>query len=63
MTRSGACPTAMLQALLAGSGEDDRVALLLEGVLDPAGHRVLVFDDQDRGGHRVRCYTGHLRGP
>ena len=29
----------------------DLVALLLEGVLDPAGDGELVLDDQDRGGH------------
>ncbi len=40
-----------LQALLAGLGDADVVALLLEGVLDPASDGVLVFDDQDRGCH------------
>ena len=40
-----------LEALLAGAGEGDLVALLLQGVLDPARDGVLVFDDQDRGGH------------
>ena len=40
-----------LQALLAGSGDADVVALLLQGVLDPARDGVLVFDDQDGGGH------------
>ena len=33
------------------AGDGDLVALLLEGVLDPAGDGVLVFDDQDGGGH------------
>src|SRR5579862_6841355 len=42
-----------LEAFLAGSGERDLVALLLEGVLDPAGDRVLVLDNQDRGGHQA----------
>src|SRR4029077_20738845 len=41
-----------LQALFAGTGERHRVALLLEGVLDSAGDRVLVLDDQDGAGHR-----------
>ena len=40
-----------LEALLAGAGDRDLVALLLEGVLDPAGDGVLVFDDEDGGGH------------
>ena len=40
-----------LEALLARPGDGDLVALLLEGVLDPASDGVLVFDDQDGGGH------------
>ena len=40
-----------LEALLAGSRDGDLVALLLEGVLDPASDGVLVFDDEDGGCH------------
>src|SRR6185369_647911 len=40
-----------LEAFLAGPRERDLVALLLEGVLEPARDGVLVFDDQDRGCH------------
>ena len=40
-----------LEALLAGAGDGDLVALLLEGVLDAARDRVLVFDDEDGGCH------------
>ena len=40
-----------LQALLAGSRDRHLVALLLEGVLDPARDGELVLDDQDRGSH------------
>ncbi len=36
-----------LQRLLAGAGDGDLVALLLEGVLDAAGDGVFVFDDED----------------
>ena len=46
-----------LEPLLAGPGDGDLVALLLEGVLDAARDGELVFDDQDGGGH-ARCYTG-----
>ena len=45
-----------LEALLAGSGDRDLVALLLEGVLDAAGDGVLVFDDQDGGGHAAMLH-------
>ena len=44
-----------LEALLAGARDGDLVALLLEGVLDPASDRVLVFDDEDGG-----CHAGML---
>ena len=47
-----------LEALFAGSGDSHLVTLLLEGVLDPASNRELVFDDQDRGAHGRRLYTG-----
>ncbi len=47
-----------LKALFAGSGDSHLVTLLLEGVLDPASNRKLVFDDQDRGAHGRRLYTG-----
>jgi hypothetical protein len=40
-----------VQALLAGSGDGDLIAFLLERVLNAAGNRVLVLDDQDGGGH------------
>ena len=50
-TRSGAWFVGEVEALLAGARDRDLVALLLEGVLDPASDGVLVFDDQDRGGH------------
>ena len=50
-----------VEALLAGAGDGDLVALLLEGVLDAAGDGELVFDDQDRCGHRRGCYTGCAR--
>ena len=46
-----------LEPLLAGPGDADVVALLLEGVLDAARDGVLVFDDQDRGCHARGCYT------
>src|SRR5664280_939487 len=40
-----------VQPLLAGPGDRDLVPLLLEGVLDAARDRVLVFDDQDGARH------------
>ena len=40
-----------LEAFLAGTRDGDLVALLLEGVLDPASDGVLVFDDEDGGCH------------
>ena len=45
-----------LEALLAGAGDRDLVALLLEGVLDAAGDRVLVFDDEDGGCHAAMLH-------
>ena len=56
-TRSGRLVRRELEALLAGAGDADLVALLLEGVLDPAGDGVLVFDDQDGGCHAAGSYT------
>src|SRR5450759_4469036 len=50
-----------LQALLAGTGDRDLVALLLEGVLDTTRHRVLVFDDENGARHAGRIV--HRRGP
>ena len=47
-----------LEALLAAARDRDLVALLLEGVLDPAGDGELVFDDEDRGGHRGDATPG-----
>ena len=44
-----------LEAFLAGARDGDLVALLLEGVLDPASDGVLVFDDEDGG-----CHAGML---
>src|SRR6478672_2762081 len=45
-----------IEALLAALRHRDLVALLLEGVLDPAGNRELILDDQDRGAHgRADC--------
>ncbi len=41
----------MSRPFLAGAGDGDLVPLLLEGVLDAARDGVLVFDDQDGGGH------------
>ena len=40
-----------LEALLAGAGDDDLVALLLEGELDAPRDGELVLDDQDGGCH------------
>ena len=40
-----------VEALLAGAGDGDLVAFLLEGVLDATRDGVLVFDDEDGGGH------------
>ena len=40
-----------VEALLAGAGDGDLVAFLLERVLDAARDGVLVFDDEDGGGH------------
>jgi hypothetical protein len=40
-----------VEALLAALRDRDLVALLLEGVLDPAGNRELILDDQDRAAH------------
>ena len=50
----------MSRPFLAGTGDRDLVALLLEGVLDAASDRVLVFDDEDGG-----CHAGmlHRRRP
>ena len=50
-----------VEAFLAGAGDGDLVALLLEGVLDAARDGVLVFDDEDGGCHRG-CYTGRAFG-
>src|SRR5947207_9113173 len=47
-----------LEPLLAALCDGDLVALLLERVLDSARHGELVLDDQDRGTHRGRLYTG-----
>ena len=47
-----------VQALLARAGDGHLVALLLEGVLDPAGDRVLVLDDQDGGSHAGMLHRG-----
>ena len=45
-----------VEAFLAALRHRDLVALLLEGVLDPAGNRELILDDQDRGAHgRADC--------
>jgi len=44
-----------LEALFTRSRDGDLVALLLEGVLNPASDRVLVFDDEDGG-----CHAGML---
>ena len=41
-----------VEALLARAGDGHVVALLLEGVLDAPRDGVLVFDDEDGGGHR-----------
>ena len=46
-TRSGRELAGDLQGLLAGAGDGDLVALLLEGVLDAASDGVFVFDDED----------------
>ena len=51
-----------LEALLAGAGDGDLVALLLEGVLDPARDGVLVFDDEDGGCHAADA-TPRARSP
>ncbi len=40
-----------LEALLTIARNGDLVALLFQRVLDPARDGVLVFDNQDRGGH------------
>ena len=40
-----------LEALFTRSGDGDLVALLLQGVLDAASDRVLVFDDENGGCH------------
>ena len=40
-----------LEALFAGPGDAHVIALLLEGVLDPASDGVFVFDDQDGCSH------------
>ena len=45
-----------VEALLAGPGDRDLVALLLEGVLDPAGDGVFVLDDQDGGCHAAMLH-------
>ena len=45
-----------VEALLAGARDRDLVALLLEGVLDAARDGVLVFDDQDGGGHAAMLH-------
>src|SRR5439155_1685288 len=46
-----------VEPVLARPGDGYLVALLLERVLDPAGNRELVFDDEDGGGHRWRDAT------
>ena len=46
-----------LQALLAAARDGDLVALLLERVLEAARDRVLVFNDQNRGRHRLASYN------
>jgi hypothetical protein len=51
------CVVAIVEALSPGPGDRDLVALLLEGVLDARGDRVLVFDDEDGGCHGAGCYT------
>ena len=51
-----------VEPFLAALGDRDLVALLLEGVLDPAGDGEFVLDDQDRGTHRGRLYTGFAEG-
>ena len=45
-----------LEAFLAGPGDGDLVALLLEGVLDAARDRVFVFDDEDGGCHAAMLH-------
>ena len=45
-----------VQPLFAGTGHGHFVAFLLEGVLDPSRDGVLVFDDQDGGGHRAMLH-------
>ena len=49
-----------VEAFLARPGDLDLVAFLLEGVLDPAGDRVLVFDDEDGGSHRWMLHEGRI---
>ena len=52
-----------LEALFTRSGDGDLVALLLEGVLDPASDRVLVFDDEDGGCHARMLHRRAANAP
>ena len=52
-----------LEAFLTGAGDRDLVPLLLEGVLDAARDRVLVFDDEDGGCHAGDATPASLDSP